>query len=174
VFAIQTRSPLILRDLGLLLSLRTRTRLRVGFSITTDRDDVRRVFEPHCASVEERWNAIESLCAAGIDTSVTLAPILPCNPEALIDKAVACSIGPLIADPLHVRAAKRFGATTRAAAEAICERHGWNDWLEPVFQQAILVRMKRRASAAGREIGCGPAGFGMLARTPSFYTKLEA
>jgi DNA repair photolyase len=162
VFVIQTRGPLILRDIDLLREIRDR--LRVSFSVTTDRDEVRRIFEPHCASVEERWRVVESLRDAGIAVSVAMAPILPCDPERLVERAVAVSNGPLVADPLHVRAVKRSGATTREAAVRICERHGWSEWLDPAFQSEVLARMERRARARGREFGFGPAGFGMLAR----------
>ena len=162
VFVIQTRGPLILRDLALLTNLNARTTFRVSFSVTTDRDDIRRVFEPHCAPIEERWQTIRALRDAGIETSVSLAPILPCDPEALVDRAVACSNGPIIADPFHVRSVKRSGATTRAAAAAICGHHGWSNWLDPAFQRAILVRMSQRAKAASREFGYGSAGFGLL------------
>jgi DNA repair photolyase len=163
VFVIQTRGPLILRDLDLLRELNER--LRVSFSVTTDRDEVRRIFEPHCATVEERWRTVEALRDAGIAVSVAIAPILPCDPEALAERAVAVSAGPLIADPFHVRAVKRSGATTREAAARICERHGWSDWLNPAFQREILARMERRARELGRQFGHGTAGFGMLVRT---------
>jgi len=163
VFVIQTRGPLIARDLALLRSLAARTILRVSFSITTDREDVRRIFEPHCAPIDQRWNAVETLTAAGIETSVTIAPILPGNPEALIARAMECSRGPIVADPLHVRAVKRSGATTREAAVAICHRLGLSQWLDPAFQQSILARMAAAASAEGRQFGHGPAGFGLLA-----------
>jgi DNA repair photolyase len=162
VFVIQTRGPLITRDLALLQSLAARTSLRVGFSITTDREDVRRIFEPRCAPIEERWRTVETLTAAGIETSVTIAPILPCDPEALIARAMRCSRGPVVADPLHVRAVKPSGATTREAAAAICHRHGFNQWLDPAFQQSILARLAAVADA--RDFGHGPAGFGLLAR----------
>lgn len=163
VFVIQTRGPLIVRDLALLQAAAARTSLRVSFSITTDREDVRRIFEPHCAPIEERWRTVELLTAAGIETSVTISPILPGNPEALVTRATASSRGPVVADPLHVRAVKRSGATTREAAAAICHRHGWSQWLDPVFQQAILARMAAVADREGRHFGHGPAGFGLLA-----------
>jgi len=162
VFAIQTRGPLILRDLALLTALSMRTRLRVGFSVTTDRDDVRRIFEPHCAPIEERWQTIRALSEAGIETSVTLAPILPCDPEALVERALECSNGAVIADPFHVRSVKRSGATTREIAVMICERHGWSEWLDPEFQRGILVRIRERAAAAHRSFGHGPEGFAAL------------
>lgn len=164
VFVIQTRGPLILRDLALLTAINARTILRVSFSVTTNRDEVRRVFEPHCATVEERWRVVRALSDAGIETSVTLAPILPCDPEELVERAIDCSGGPLIADPFHVRSVKRSGATTRAAAAGICEHHGWNEWLEPGFQQTVLARMNKQADALGREFGHGSPGFGLLSR----------
>jgi DNA repair photolyase len=165
IFVIQTRGTLILRDLDLLRSVSARTSLRVSFSITTDREDVRRIFEPHCAPIEERWQAVEALTAAGIETSVAIAPILPCDPEALIARAVASTSGPIVVDPFHVRAVKRSGATTREAAVAICRHHGWAEWLDPGFQQSMLARMAAAAKAAGRDFGHGPAGFGLLAKT---------
>jgi DNA repair photolyase len=167
VFVIQTRGPLILRDIDLLRAAANRTTLRVSFSITTDREDVRRIFEPHCALISERWRTVEALQAAGIETSVAIAPILPCNPEALIEGALAFSRGPIVADALHVRAVKPSGATTREAALSICDRYGWDDWLTPAFQRTILARLAEAAREAGREFGDGPAGFGLLAKVAS-------
>jgi len=54
VFVIQTRGPLIKRDIEKLAELSRRTALRVSFSITTNREEVRRLYEPHCAPMDER------------------------------------------------------------------------------------------------------------------------
>ena len=161
-FVIQTRGPLILNDLELLQRAARRTRLAVSFSVTTDREDVRRIFEPHCAPVEERWSAIASLRAAGIDVFATLAPILPCDPEALVRRALDATAGPVIADPFHVHEVKRSGATTRPAAVSICRHHNWLEWLDPVFQRGVLARMAAVAAEQGRAFAHGPAGFGLL------------
>jgi len=157
-FVIQTRGPLILRDIALLRAAQA----RVSFSITTDRDDVRRIFEPHCAPIEERWRTVAALRAAGIPVTATLAPILPCDAERLVSRAIAETEGPIVADPFHVRAVKRSGATTRDAALAICERHGWTEWLDPEFQQSVLNRMRSAAALAERPFGYGPEGFALL------------
>lgn len=164
VFVVQTRGPLILRDMNLLRRLAARSSLRVSFSITTNRDDVRRIFEPQCASIAERWKIVKTLSAEGIKTSVAMAPILPCDPEMFVAAALESSSGPIIADPFHVRSVKRSGATTREAAVGICRHHGWTEWLDPAFQQSILDRMRAAANAGGREFGHGPSGFGLLAR----------
>ena len=64
-FVLQTRGTLVLRDLDVLVALAHRTRLRVSFSVTTDREDVRRLYEPRCEPIHERLQAIEQLTAAG-------------------------------------------------------------------------------------------------------------
>jgi DNA repair photolyase len=166
IFVIQTRGPLILRDMELLLAASRVTCLRVSFSVTTDREDVRRIFEPHCASIEDRWKTIAALRAAGIETVATLAPILPCDPEALITRALDATSGPVVADPFHVRAAKPSGAQTREPAYAICRKYGWDAWLDPEFQTSILQKMQSIAARKGRHFGWGPSGFSVLARNP--------
>lgn len=164
IFVIQTRGPLVLRDLPRLEALSRRTSLRVSFSITTDSEAVRKVYEPHCASIGERFETLRRLRAAGIDTFATLAPILPCNPETLVQMAVAATDGDIIADPFHVRAVKRSGATTREAALSISARRGWPEWHDPEFQEQVVDTMKRHAAAAGRRFGVGTEAFGWLAQ----------
>jgi DNA repair photolyase len=160
--AIQTRGPLILRDIDLLTALAQRTRLRVSFSLTTDREDVRRLYEPLCASLDQRLSAMRQLRAAGIPTYATLAPLLPCNPEALLDMAVEATICAVICDPFHVRAVKTSGATTREPALLISERNGYSNWHDPQFQARIVARLRARARAAGRNFETGIAGFRLL------------
>lgn len=160
-FVIQTRGPMILRDTALLI----KARARVSFSITTDREDIRRIFEPHCAPIEERWRTVSELQRAGVPTCVTLAPLLPCDPDRLMFQALAATTGAVVADPFHVRAVKRSGATTREPALAICHRLGLSDWLDPVFHATVLARMAAIAKTVNRPFGFGPAGFSMLTGT---------
>ncbi len=164
VFVIQTRGPLILRDLALLESLARRTRLRVSFSIPTDRDDIRRIYEARCAPIEERWSIVERLRQAGIETYATLAPILPCDPERLIEMAIAHTETDIIGDPFHVRSVKTSGATTREAAVRIGQRLGHECWHEPEFQEEVVARMRRIAAAHGRRFGVGSPAFAWLAQ----------
>jgi DNA repair photolyase len=163
VFVIQTRGPLILRDLGQLQMLASRTRLRVSFSIPTDRDDIRRIYEPHCASIEERFETLRRLRQAGIQTYATLAPLLPCYPDRLLDLAIEATETDIIADPFHVRSVKAWGATTRDAGLRISQRLGHAHWHDPEFQYKTVERMQRRAAANGRRFGTGPAAFAWLA-----------
>ncbi len=77
--AIQTRSPLVVRDLDILKEMKD---LDVGFSITTADDGMRKLFEPHAPPIRARIEAIGELHAAGLHTFVMIAPILP-GAEAL-------------------------------------------------------------------------------------------
>jgi DNA repair photolyase len=162
VFVIQTRGPLILRDLAKLTELSRRTTLRVSFSITTNRDDVRRLYEPHCAPIMERVEAVRRLREAAIDTFATLAPLLPCDPEELAEIALKVTDRDVIGDALHIRSVKPNGATTRAAAFAISDRHGYSDWLDAGFQSGIAARIRQEINKAGRRFATGPEGFRWL------------
>jgi DNA repair photolyase len=162
VFVIQTRGTLILRDLAKLVEVSRATSLRVSFSLTTNREDVRKTFEPHCSTIACRLQTIARLRKAGIDTFATLAPLLPCNPEALAGMAIEATQRNIIGDPLHVRAVKPHGATTRDAAIAISRHHGLSDWLDPAFQKDVSERIARACTNAGREFGTGPEGFRWL------------
>jgi DNA repair photolyase len=162
VFVIQTRGTLILRDLSRLADLARRTVLRVSFSITTNREDIRRLYEPRCAPITERLDAIRRLRAAGIDTFATLAPLLPCDPEELAELALEATDRDVIGDGLHIRSTKPSGATTRAAAFAIAERHDSRAWLDAEFQAEVAARIGRVVNNAGRRFATGPEGFGWL------------
>jgi DNA repair photolyase len=164
VFTIQTRGPMILRDLDRLRSLAQRTTLRVSFSITTNREDMRRLYEPHCAAIEERLAVIRTLRDAGIEVYATLAPLLPCDPEELVKLAIDATDRDVIGDPLHVRAVKRHGATTREAAVRVSAANGHDDWLDAGFQESIVERIRSFARGMGKTFETGPRGFARLAR----------
>jgi DNA repair photolyase len=161
-FVIQTRGPLILRDLAKLVELSKCTNLRVSFSLTTNREDIRKLYEPHCDSIARRIETILRLRNAGIDTFATLAPLLPCDPEELAGMALEATKRNLIGDALHVRGVKPRGATTRDPAIAISERHGFAAWLDPEFQDDVAARIARVCRNAGRKFGTGPEGFRWL------------
>jgi len=82
---IQTKSPLILRDLHLLKSSST---LDVYITITTGDDGIQRLFEPHGLQMEERINALKRLHQEGIRTHLMMAPLL-IGAETLVEKTTS-------------------------------------------------------------------------------------
>ena len=163
VFVLQTRGPLILRDLERLRALAQRTTLRVSFSITTNREEMRKLYEPHCAPIAERLDAIRTLRDAGIETYATLAPLLPCDPEELALQALDASGRDLIGDPLHIRSAKPRGATTRDAAFRVSAAHDHQQWFDAGFQAEVVERIQATARSLGHHFATGPSGFATLA-----------
>ena len=71
---IQTRSPLVLRDLDIIRDARD---IEVGLSVTTADDSIRKLFEPHAPPIADRIHALEVLHNAGIRTYAMIAPVLP-------------------------------------------------------------------------------------------------
>jgi DNA repair photolyase len=165
VFTVQTRGPLILRDLDRLQALSRRTTVRVSFSVTTNREEIRRLYEPHCAPFAERIKVICALRNAGIRVHATLAPLLPCDPDDLLDAVLNATTEDVVGDTLHIRAVKPKGATTRDAAWRISAHHHHDDWLEPHFQLDLIRRLRERARAVGRRFAAGPEGFSCLSQT---------
>jgi DNA repair photolyase len=68
---ILTRSPLVLRDVGILKAMEW---VRVGCSISTASD---RFYEPGVPPLERRLETLRALSDAGIMTWVSLAPVVP-------------------------------------------------------------------------------------------------
>jgi DNA repair photolyase len=71
---VQTKSPLVLRDIDL---FRTSDKVEVGLSISSADDEIRELFEPGAPSIGERLRALQRLHLAGIKTYAMIAPMLP-------------------------------------------------------------------------------------------------
>jgi len=80
---IQTKSNLVLRDLDLFQEF---DEIEVGFTITTDDERVAQSFEPRASPIEERFRALERVHSLGIKTFAFVGPLLPGNPERLIER----------------------------------------------------------------------------------------
>jgi DNA repair photolyase len=72
---VQTRSPLVRRDIDLLLQLGNK--VRVSMTIETDRDDIRKHFTPEAPPIQARLRTLQLLKDAGVPAQATIAPILP-------------------------------------------------------------------------------------------------
>jgi DNA repair photolyase len=76
-FSIITRSPMIVRDLDVLVEAASRASVSVTFSIPTLDEEVWRKTEPSTAHPRQRLKALTALVDAGVRASVGMAPILP-------------------------------------------------------------------------------------------------
>jgi DNA repair photolyase len=100
--SVLTKSPLLLRDIDLMLEVAERTEISACLSVPTLEEKAWRASEPHTPHPRARLEAVAKLNAAGIPTGVLIAPLLPGindAPEqveeiiALATEAGAVSIG---------------------------------------------------------------------------------
>src|SRR5271170_6311219 len=75
--SVLTKSPLLLRDLPLMLEIAERTSFSACLSIPTLDEKAWRATEPHTPSPRARLEAVAELNRAGIPTGVLIAPLMP-------------------------------------------------------------------------------------------------
>ena len=108
---IVTKSALILRDLDILSRLAERNLVKVALSVTTLDPKLARVMEPRATTPPRRLEALQQLTAAGVRTSVMVAPVIPAindsEIERILDTAAALGVKGagyvLLRLPLEVR-----------------------------------------------------------------------
>jgi DNA repair photolyase len=71
---IQTKSPLVLRDIDLIGKIEE---IEAGLTITTADENISRILEPNSTPIKERIKALGKLHSKGIRTFVMIAPLLP-------------------------------------------------------------------------------------------------
>jgi DNA repair photolyase len=145
-FALITRSPMIVRDLDVLVEAGRRARVSVTFSVPTLDPDVWRRTEPGTPPPAQRLRAVSRLVEAGVEAGVSLAPILPGlsdRPEQLaqvVRAARAAGAAHLWANVLYLKPGTREHFL----------RHLERDWPElvPRYEELYAGRAYLPASEA--------------------------
>jgi hypothetical protein len=119
---VQTRGPLVVRDIDVLAQFRA---LRVNVSVPTDSEAVRQAFEPKAPPLERRWQALAELRAAGLKVGVCVTPMLPLeDPDRFVKRLADFAPDVLVVQDFH-DAGGGFGADTGAAARQLLAASGW-------------------------------------------------
>jgi DNA repair photolyase len=110
-------------------------------TVTTDSEEVRQAFEPTCPNNRVRLQAIKERQQAGIDSCITLTPLLPVDdPEQLASDLVETGVSNFVVQPFHAQKG-RFVAGTRSTALRVIEKYNWNqeryDQVRRVLKQRI-------------------------------------
>ena len=145
---VQTRSPLVTRDIDLFKQI---GRVQVNMTVTTDDEEVRKVFEPFCPSNKTRLNAIKEIHASGIQSCITMTPLLPIkDPESFAIDLKDTGVDNFIIQPFHKTKGK-FIAGTRESALEILEKYNWSD---AKYNEVFKIILKHIPN-----IGIGKEGF---------------
>ena len=130
---IQTRSPLVIRDIDILKQFE---RIQVNMTITSDNEEVRQVFEPFCSRNDARINAIKKVKEAGIKSCITMTPLLPISdPHKFAKDLLAVKVDKYIVQPFHAERGK-FIAGTRQTALNLINEMGWD---MPKYHETVKI-----------------------------------
>ena len=136
--SILTKSSLVLRDIDLLARF---DQCQVGLTITTDKDEIKRVFEPHSSPIAERIRALQTLHDQGLRTYAFIGPILPQDPQRLAERLCG------LVDFVYVDRMNYCGGVA-----GLYRRHGLEFGMEPGYFRHISQRLKEIFSADGVEV----------------------
>lgn len=125
---ILTKSPLVLRDLDLIKEFKD---IEVGITVTTNDEKIRKVFEPKAPAITARINTLKKLHNNGINTYAFIGPVLPMNPEALLEN-INPHVDSIIID--------RMNYTSKTLK--IYKRMNLSKWLEDGFIENIIQRLE--------------------------------
>ena len=125
---ILTKSPLVLRDMDIIKKFKD---IEVGITITTNDEEIRKVFEPNAPSIIARMRALKTLHDNRIKTYAFIGPALPMNPETLSEK-INPHVDSIIID--------RMNYTSKTLK--IYERMNLSKWLDKDFIDDIIQRLK--------------------------------
>ena len=133
ILVIQTRSPMIVRDIDILQKLQY---LRINISIPTGSESVKKDFEPKSPSITARLQTLGKLqhSLSNAKYSVTITPLLPTLSEdksKFLEKlAIAERI---VIQPFHANQKKSLVASTREDAIALQSKYAW--WYDNEAEQ---------------------------------------
>jgi DNA repair photolyase len=130
-----TRAPRILDDIELLKRFR---RALVGFSIPTDVDAYRRIFEPGADPIEERLEALRALHAAGLSTFAVIQPVLPMDVVRLVEHVAP-----------FVRVVRLDRMYLGDRVQHLYDEHGLGEFATQEFADETIRRLTRAFRARG-------------------------
>lgn len=163
---VQTRgtSRDVKRDIPLLQELAKKTSVLVSYSIHTDRDDVKKIFEPKAPSLLERKRGLQLYFEAGIETRLSCMPILPLDPENFAE-----NLAPLITKRVWIASMNHKELT-----DDLFRKH-FPEWLDERNVEAAMKRTKEEFEKRGVE--CFYASLAPAAKRERFAkreAKIEA
>ncbi len=135
---ILTKSPLVLRDIDIISSLKD---AEVGLTITTDDDSMRKIFEPNAPPIQTRIETLKQLHKKGVRTYAFIGPILPMNPDNLA-KQIKPYVNRILIDRMNYITKVKW----------LYKRHNIEEWLNEELANEIISRLRKSFSNKDVEI----------------------
>lgn len=143
--AVLSRSPLVTRDIDL---FRRFEHINITLSITTDSDEIRKRFEPQCASIDRRFEAVQQLTEAGFRTRINVSPLLPLHDaSAFAERIIDTGVSRVHINTFHATTGP-FASGTRQPALAIAREMGWDEQR----REQVLAELRGHLNSGGRQL----------------------
>ncbi len=156
--SVLTKSPLLTRDIDLMLQIAERTQFTAYLSVPTIDERAWRESEPRTPSPRARLNALTQLAEAGLDVGVVIAPLMPGindSPEQIgeiVGAALDAGAESIDALPLHLRGSTKhvFLRWLRATRPDLVERYDALDGSGSEMRRAEQRRLLDLVKPRGR------------------------
>lgn len=136
---VQTRSPLVRRDIDLFQQLGEK--VRVSMTVETDLDEIRKHFSPQAPPIQARLKTLQLLAEAGVPAQAAIAPVLPSS-EAFPDKLQPL-VDRICIDDYFMGDGSSGKRTKQMGIHKWYEPLGLEEWHDPSAYQIVYERMKR-------------------------------
>lgn len=133
---IQTRSPLIRRDIDVLRQLGDR--VRVSMTVETDGDEIRKHFTPTAPPIQARLKTLELLKDAGVPIQAAIAPVLP-STEAF-PELLRPLVNRVCIDDYFMGDGSGGRRTQRLPIRQLYKELGLDEWYHPFAYERIYTR----------------------------------
>jgi DNA repair photolyase len=141
---LQTRSPMIERDLDLLLRLGPH--VIASITVETDDEQVRRALTPTSPSIARRLAVARRLRAAGVFVQLAVAPMMPNDPERLAELAEGAADRVVV--DTYFDGDGALGRRSRALGMGeLYTRLGYEGWFRPGAERELMAAMRARLGA---------------------------
>jgi len=137
---VQTRSPLVCRDIDLLR--RMGDRVRVSMTIETDLEDIRKHFSPFAPPIPARLKALRELADGGIPTQAAIAPILPSS-ERFPKLLKEASVSRICVDDYFMGDGSGGKRTRSLGIHGLYEKLNLTEWNHPTAYRIVLERLSQ-------------------------------
>jgi DNA repair photolyase len=123
---IQTRSPIIIKDIDLLVVLKEKCKVLVSMTIETDREDIKQIFAPSAPGINLRLKALKEIHDAGITTQASISPVLPFTPD--FPKVLAEIVDHIWIDTLTIGDGAEGKRSERLGMPMLFKEHDLSKW----------------------------------------------
>ncbi|MBO8155451.1 MAG: radical SAM protein [Bacillaceae bacterium] len=136
---LQTRSPLVTRDMDLLKRLKDH--LLVSITVETDREDIRKIFTPVAPPVAGRLRALAELKREGIPAQAAVSPILPCSEE--FGRKLSAVVDRVTIDDYFMGDGSGGKRTKSLRIRDRYVENGLEDWFHPDAYKKVMAQFKK-------------------------------